>query len=112
MSADPPVAPEQPKFDVSVENAPKPGAPVVEGQAEDEEGKRKLEAALASTFDPARTHDGKTDEELIEERDHDLRLIADVAIVTGVIVVAHEAAHHEHPGDEAAHVDHDHGDSD
>jgi hypothetical protein len=110
MSADPPAAPRE--FDVSVENAPKAGTQVVEGQAENEDEKRKLDAALASTYDPARTHDGKTDEELIEERDHEARLIVDVAIVTGVIV-AHEAAvHHEHSRDEAAPAVHDHGDSD
>lgn len=110
MSNEPP--PRQPAFDVSVENAPKPGTPVVEGQPEDDEERRAFDAALASTFDPAHTHDGKTDEELIEARDHEARLVVDAAIVTGVIV-AHEAAvHHEHSGDEAAPVAHDHGDSD
>jgi hypothetical protein len=101
MSAHPPAVPPNADFDVSVDTAPKPGAQVVEGQAESEEEKRGLDAALASTFDPAHTHDGKSDEELIAERDHARELIIDVAIVTGVIV-AHEAAEHTTTPDETA----------
>ena len=93
MIEDPPTSPPNADFDVSVENAPKPGAPVVDGKAESDEEKRKLDAAAASTYDPARTHDGKTDEELVVESDHARELVIDVAIVTGVIV-AHEASEH------------------
>lgn len=110
MSTDPTAAP--PGFEVSVENAPKAGTPVVEGQAENDEERRKLDAALASTYDPTRTHDGKTDEEMLEEREVEARFVADAVIVTGVIVAHEIAVHHEPDGDEAAPVVHDHGDSD
>jgi hypothetical protein len=62
---------------------------VVEAE-EDEQAKRDREAALASTFDQSLAHHGKTDEELIEERQDEARMILDVAIVTGVVIAVAE----------------------
>ena len=84
MSGDDPRAP----FDVAVE--PLPQGNVVDAE-EDEESKRAREAALASTFDPNRAHAGKTEDELIAEREADARVIVDVAIVTAVAIALHEA---------------------
>jgi len=75
-------------FDVSLDRAP--SAPVIEVQ-EDDGAKRRREAALASTFDPERAHDGKTDEEMIEERAQETRILVDVAIVAGIAVAVIEA---------------------
>jgi len=77
------------RFDVAVNDAPPPEREVLDAEPEDE---KKRDAALASTFDQELAHDGKSDEELIKERQDDARLLADVVIVTGVIVAAHEAA--------------------
>lgn len=95
------MSPDEPaeKFDVAVEPAPK--TPVIAAEPADEEKKRRQDAALASTYDPAHTHDGKTDEELIEER-HDADLLAiDAAIVVGIAIAAHEAHEHDHDADDA-----------
>ncbi|MFN3464743.1 MAG: hypothetical protein ACK4X1_11780 [Terricaulis sp.] len=75
--------PEHPKFEVAVEPAPR--NEVVEAE-EDEESKRARDAALASTYDPALAHSGKTDEEMIEERNDATRALLDAAIVVGIAV--------------------------
>jgi len=80
-------------FDVSVEPAPK--TPVVEAEA-DGEDQCKRNAAVASTYDQALAHDGKTDEEQIEERQDMARLVVDAAIVVGVVA----AIAHAHDDDE------------
>lgn len=82
-----PAPPEHPKFEVAVE--PAPSSEVVEAE-EDEESKRARDAALASTFDPALAHSGKTDEEMIEERNDDTRALLDAAIVVGIAVAVAE----------------------
>lgn len=87
-----PSPPEHPKFDVAVEPAPRSEVMDVE---EDEESKRARDAALASTFDPALAHDGKTDEEMIEERKDDTRALLDAAIVVGIAVAVAENAENE-----------------
>ena len=87
MSA--PTPPEHPKFDVAVEPAPR--TEVVEAE-EDEESKRARDAALASTFDPALAHNGKTDEELIEERQDEARLLGDVAIAAAIVIAVTDDA--------------------
>lgn len=69
-------------YDVAVNPTPPPEREVVDAEPEDA---RKRDAALASTFDPEFTHDGKTDEQMIKERDDNARLLADVAIVTNCI---------------------------
>lgn len=86
----PPPPPENAKFDVAVEPAPR--REVLEAE-EDEQSKREREAALASTFDDALAHNGKTDEEMIEERQDETRMILDTAIVVGIAVAVaeHEA---------------------
>lgn len=66
-------------------------APLEAELDEDEEKRRAREAALASTFDPDLAHAGKTDEELIEERQDEARLFVDIAIAAGVAAVLHEA---------------------
>lgn len=76
-----------PDFEVSEERAPVSRVLDVE---EDEEAKRQREAALASTFDPERAHDGKTDEELIAEREQEARTLVDVAIAAGVVIAVVE----------------------
>lgn len=81
-------------FDVAIEPAPK--TPVVEAE-EDEDEKRKRDETLASTYDPALAHDGKTEEELIAERQADGRLLLDAVIVTGIIVAAAEANEDDAP---------------
>lgn len=98
MSGDDPRAP----FDMAVEPAPQGN--VVDAE-EDEESKRAREAALASTFDPSRTHSGKTEDELIAEREADVRLIVDVAIVTGVAIALHEADADDPESDDLAPTD-------
>lgn len=79
--------PENGKFDVAVE--PTPRDEVVEAE-EDEDSRRDRESALASTFDPALAQHGKTDEEMIEERQDETRLIIDAAIVTGIAIAVAE----------------------
>lgn len=81
MSTDTP--PEHPKFDVAVESAPR--TEVLEAE-EDAESKRQRDAALASTFDPALAHSGKTDEELIKERQDEARMVLDTAIAVGIVI--------------------------
>lgn len=89
MNTPPP--PENAKFDVAVE--PTPRQDVLDAE-EDEQSKREREAALASTFNDALAHNGKTDEELIEERQDETRMILDAAIVVGIAVaVAEHEAH-------------------
>jgi hypothetical protein len=75
--------PEHAWFEVAVEPAPR--AEVVEAE-EDEDSKRKRDAALASTFDQSLAHHGKSDEEMIEERQDEARLIVDAAIVAGIAI--------------------------
>jgi len=75
-------------FDVAVEQSPPPEREVIDAAPEDE---KKRDAAAASTYDPAFAHDGKTDEQLIKERDDQARLLADVAIVTGIVIAVHAA---------------------
>ena len=86
MSSDRP--PQNPAFDVALETAPK--TEVIDA-AEDEEEAAKRAAALASTFDPAIAHAGKTDEELIAEREAQGRLMVDAAIALGVVIAIAEA---------------------
>lgn len=95
MSGDDPRAP----FDVTVEPAPQ--GDVVDAE-EDEASKRAREAALASTYDPTRAHAGKTEDELIAEREADARLIGDVVIVTGVAIALHEAGADDPESDDLA----------
>lgn len=87
MSA--PAPPEHPKFDVAVEPAPR--TEVVEAE-EDEESKRARDAALASTFDPALAHNGKTDEELIEERQDEACALGDIAIAAAIVIAVTDDA--------------------
>ncbi|HRP12228.1 MAG TPA: hypothetical protein PLK37_14455 [Terricaulis sp.] len=79
---------QNPAFDVALDPAPK--AEIVEA-VEDEEAKARRDAALASTFDPERARAGKTDEELIAEREAANRAMFDVALAVGVIVAVIEA---------------------
>lgn len=111
MSADEP--PE--KFDVSVEPAPQ--SKVIAAEPADDEEKRRQDAALASTYDPDHTKDGKTDEELIEELHAADLLAVDVALAAGVVIAVHEAHTHGHGhGHDHEqghnHHDHHHGDND
>jgi len=78
-----PTPPEHPKFDVAVEPAPRTEIVAAE---EDEESKRARNAALASTFDPALAHNGKTDEEMIEERQDEARALGDIAIAAAIVI--------------------------
>lgn len=87
MNADTP--PENAKFDVAVEPAPRQD--VLEAE-EDEQAKRDREAALASTFDQSLAHHGKTDEELIEERQDETRMIGDVAIAAAIVIAVTDDA--------------------
>ncbi len=82
-----PSPPENAKFDVAVEPAPR--RDVLEAE-EDDEAKRERDAALASTFDPAFAHHGKTDEELIEERQDEARLLGDAAIAAAIVIAVAE----------------------
>lgn len=87
MSA--PTPPEHPKFEVAVEPAPR--TEVVEAE-EDEESKRARDAALASTFDPALAHNGKTDEEMIEQRQDEARALGDIAIAAAIVIAVTDDA--------------------
>lgn len=84
-----PGAPTNEGFDVAVETAPKSDVVAAE---EDEESKRRRDAELASTFDQTLAHNGKTEEELIEERQEETRQLLDTAIAVGVIVAIAENA--------------------
>jgi hypothetical protein len=84
--------PENAKFDVTVDPAP-PDA-VLDAE-EDEEAKRKRDAELASTFDPALAHHGKTEEEMIEQRQDEARLLLDAAIAAGIVFAVAEQADNE-----------------
>jgi len=79
---------EAPAFDVSVEQ--ESAAPVIDVEEDDDE-KRKRDAALASTFDQERAHDGKSDEEMIAEREQSTREAVDLAIAIGVVIAVAEA---------------------
>jgi hypothetical protein len=87
-----PTPPENAKFDVSVEPAPR--SEVVEAQV-DEDEKRKREAELASTYDPELAHHGKTDEEKIEKRQDEARLLLDTAIASGIVIALAESAEND-----------------
>lgn len=122
MNPNPPGDAPKREYDVAespfevVEQAGAQTGAVVEGQAEDEEAKRRQEAALASTYDPMLAKSGKTDEEIDKQKHDEALLIGGAAIVTAVIV-AHEldARHHQnaddagpqHDGHEAHHDGHD-----
>lgn len=80
--------PQNPAFDVALDPAPK--AEIVEAEADGEEAAKRA-AALASSFDPAIAHAGKTDEELIAERDAANRAGFDIALAVGVVVAVAEA---------------------
>ena len=84
--------PEHPKFDVAVEPAPLSEGVDVE---EDEGSKLARDAALPATVAPSLAHDGKTDEEMIEERKDHMRAILDTAIVVGIAVAVAENAEDE-----------------
>jgi hypothetical protein len=98
-------------FDITEQAAAQPGA-VIEGQA-DEDGKRRNDAALASTYDPALAKSGKTDEE-IDKQKHDEALAIGGAAIVAAVVIAHELdAQHHHDADlpqhdslDAQHNDH------
>lgn len=79
-------------FDMAIEPSSK--TPVVQAE-EDENAARARDAALASTFDPERAHAGKSEEELIAEREAQAREIVDAAIALGVIVAVVEANDNE-----------------
>lgn len=98
MSATPP-PPQNPAFEVAVDPTPKTDVVEVE---EDEESKRQREAALASTYDPALAHDGKTDEEMLEERQDETRMILDAAIVTGIVIAVADSEDNNEPPVEVA----------
>lgn len=76
-------------FDVSIES--ESVAPVIEVEEEDDDEKRKRDAALASTFDQERAHDGKSEEEMIAEREQSTREFVDLAIAIGVVIAVAEA---------------------
>jgi len=83
---------DEPAFDVSVERT---GAvPVIEVE-EDEEDKRARDAALASTFDQERAHDGKSEDEMTAEREQNAREAVDLAIAIGVVIAVAEATNDE-----------------
>lgn len=84
--------PDDTNFDVSVEPAPRNDVVDVE---EDEESKRAREAALASTYDQTIAHVGKTDDEMLAERQADARQLTDAAIVAGVVIIAAQHADSE-----------------
>ncbi|MBY0569113.1 MAG: hypothetical protein K2P70_17520 [Hyphomonadaceae bacterium] len=77
-------------FDVSIES--ESAAPVIEVEEEDDDEKRKRDAALAPTFDQERAHDGKSDEEMIAEREQSTREAVDLAIAIGVVIAVAEAS--------------------
>lgn len=97
------------EFDMSVEPAPK--TPVIDAEPADGEEQRKQEAAAASTYDQALAHDGKTDEELLEER-HDAELAVAGAAIVGSIIIAHELHEAEHHADFDDAISHDMGPDD
>ena len=70
---------------------PAPRQDVLDAE-EDEQSKREREAALASTFDQALAHNGKTDEELIEERQDEARMLGDVAIAAAIVIAVTDDA--------------------
>lgn len=78
-----PLPPENAKFDVAEDLLPR--REVLDAE-EDEQSRREREAALASTFDQTLAHNGKTDEELIEERQDDMRALGDVAIAVAIAI--------------------------
>lgn len=80
------------QFDVAVETAPKSEVVAAE---EDEESKRRRDAELASTFDQTLAHNGKTEEEMIEERQIETRQLLDTAIAAGIVVAIAENAEHD-----------------
>jgi len=80
--------PQNPGFEVTLDPAPK--AEVIDA-AEDHEDAAKRAAALASTYDPNLAHAGKTDEELIAEREAQTRALIDVAIGVGVVLAIAES---------------------
>jgi hypothetical protein len=87
MGADPPDGGND-AFDVALDPAPE--AEVVDA-AEDEGEAARRAAALASTFDPAIAHAGKTNEEMIAEREAQARLLADAVLALGVVIAVAEA---------------------
>lgn len=87
-----PKPPAEQRFDVAVEPAPKSN--VLEAE-EDDDSKRARDAALVSTFDPALAHHGKTDEELIEERQDATRVLGDAVIVAGIAIALAENAEND-----------------
>lgn len=87
MTTSPP--PENAKFDVTVEPAPRKD--VVEAE-EDEQSRREREATLASTFDQSLAHHGKTDEELIEERQDEARMLGDAVIAAAIVIAVTDDA--------------------
>lgn len=90
------------KFDMSVEPASANAAVAAEA---DEQEQKKRDAALASTYDPALAHHGKTDEEMLEERQDAARLVMDVAIVAGVVVAVEAAKDDGDGADDAPEVE-------
>ncbi len=80
------------KFDVAVETAPKSEVVATE---EDEESKRRRDAELASTFDQTLAHDGKSEEDLIEERQDATRQVIDTAIAVAIVVAIAENAEND-----------------
>ncbi|MEZ5971017.1 MAG: hypothetical protein R3C31_04340 [Hyphomonadaceae bacterium] len=90
MTVPPP--PENAKFDVAVE--PEPRKEVLEAE-EDEASKREREATLASTFDQSLAHNGKTDEEMLEERQDEARMLGDAAIAAAIVIAVTDEAHHD-----------------
>jgi len=91
------MSPEPPKREYDIVEASfevsEPDAP-----ATDDEEKRRQDAALASTFDPALAKSGKTDEE-IDKQKHDEALLVGGAAIVGAVIVAHELHEHQHDGD-------------
>ena len=88
-------------FDIAEQSAA-PSGSVIEGQA-DEYTKRRNDAALASTYDPALAKSGKTDEEIDKQKHDEALAIGGTAIVTAA-VIAHELdVQHHHDADAAQH---------
>ncbi len=88
MSGNKQPGPDADAFDMDLEPTPK--AEVIDAE-EDEDAARKREAALASTFDQERAQFGKSEEELVAERDAETRGLIDAAIVVGVAVAVIDA---------------------
>jgi hypothetical protein len=91
-------------FEVTEQIAVQSGA-VVEGEADDEEAKRRQDAALASTFDPALAKSGKTGEEIDKQKHDEALLVGGAAIVTAVIVAHELGEQHQNADDPAPHHD-------